>query len=63
MKSLGALVFVMTKWIALRQWAERRGDVITARRAQTWIDDCKARARRINQLATCNQQPATTQVS
>jgi len=49
-KSLGSLLFVMGKWIRLRQWARRNGDTVTESRATEWINDCKARAHRINQL-------------
>ena len=48
--SLGSITFAMTRWIKLRQWAQRTGDTITAARAEVWIADCRARGQRINKL-------------
>jgi hypothetical protein len=48
--SLGCVVFAMTHWIKLRQWAQRNGDTITEANATLWIEDCKARGQRINKL-------------
>jgi hypothetical protein len=48
--SLGCIAFALTKWIALKQWAARRGDKITEARADEYIADCKARGQRINKL-------------
>jgi hypothetical protein len=48
--ALGSLVFAMTKWIKLRQWARRNGQTQTVENCDKWIADCQARGKRINHL-------------
>jgi len=45
--ALGRIAFVMGKWIQLRQWALRNGFTDTAANAEKWIEDCKARGKRL----------------
>ncbi len=47
---LGSIVFTLTLWLKLRQWAKRNGDQVTAARAEHWIADCRARGQRLNRL-------------
>lgn len=40
----------LVKWIELKQWARREGQPEAQQNAQRWIDDCRARIQRLNEL-------------
>lgn len=44
------LVWNLVKWIELKQWARREGQTWTQQFAQRWIDDCRARIKRLNEM-------------
>lgn len=49
-KIRGGLVWNLVQWIQLKQWARREGQTDTQQNAQRWIDDCRARIQRLNEM-------------
>jgi hypothetical protein len=49
-KIRGGLVWNLVQWIQQRQRAKREGNTFATAYAQEWIDDCRARIKRLNEL-------------
>lgn len=49
-KVRSGLTWNLVQWIKLKQWARRNGQADTQHNAQCWIDDCRQRIKRLNEM-------------